>query len=633
MSFKLPPFSTRIRWLLLLILIAFAAFQKGNIQAFLVDFENAPASIFAGIWEVDEETKLEASNSTVGFLDEGVYGVRGQVCITNIGNYPTSNLEVSTTVQARIGDAEFVDYVSAPLALNENPEISPSESHCYPYEVTFAPPPNEDVTYRKITEIRIDNYAGWLPGQKHCPGSDSCPFGLDIATKFDLPKQPEPELLDTTISAKQLVYGQIETIEGKVYYGANGKICVTNNGNNATKGLNIYIAVQNQVSDTYIDKATATLNTNLHPILTSGDTFCYPYEMSFPDPDEKIVEPRVLAFITISNHTDWMPGDASCPGPDVCYFGPILETNIDLTANNPTPKVTPTKTLVPEAGTSLSAIKTASGFVEERDSKLVYGVRGEVCVTNDGLSVTDGLIITDSIKFEVTEKNFEDLGSVNLDLSQYPSLEPGETHCYPYVILFEPGEGESNQYRIIANITINNYTGWLPGSTNCPGTESCPFGMNVTTDFTLPTIEPTIEPSPTNTPPTGTPTPTGTSIPTGTHTPTKTPTPSTTPTPTGTSTPTKTPTPLPSETPQIEPAIGEEYPPAEPPSPTVPAPTATPSITNTLEFQAKSKLSIRALIETYFSMCRVRDLPRNRITSSTRGMTSEYNLYISGLGA
>ena len=142
-----------------------------------------------------------------------------------------------------------------------------------------------------------------------------------------------------------------------------------------------------------------------------------------------------------------------------------------------------------QAGTSLEAGKTAAGFWEQADSTDRTDVRGQVCVSNTGDYSTERLAIADIVQINVGAGGFSDYVSSHIDVSGYPSLLPGETHCYPYVIEFLQVEGA--KYRNLAHVSITNHAGWLPGSPHCPGPGACPFGPAVKANFKLP-ASPTI---------------------------------------------------------------------------------------------------------------------------------------------
>lgn len=162
----------------------------------------------------------------------------------------------------------------------------------------------------------------------------------------------------------------------------------------------------------------------------------------------------------------------------------------------------------PQAGTSIEAQKTAAGFWEQLEGRDRFGVRGEICVTNEGDFPTENLTILDMVQFKIGAGDYVDYMSTLVDVSAFPILAPGESHCYPYEIEFTPVEGA--RYRNLARVTITNHSGWLPGGENCSGPDPCPYGPQPKAGFRLPRkpsdrngklpISPEPSPTPTLTP-------------------------------------------------------------------------------------------------------------------------------------
>lgn len=121
-----------------------------------------------------------------GFVDDQLTGVHGQVCVSNQGKYPTENLSIMSTVQAK--DEPQDTFVSTIVDLGQYPTINPDDSHCFPYEIIFEPAADKNVEYRNIISITITNYSGLEVGSEHCPGPYSCAFGPTTTTYFVLPE-------------------------------------------------------------------------------------------------------------------------------------------------------------------------------------------------------------------------------------------------------------------------------------------------------------------------------------------------------------------------------------------------------------------------------------------------------------
>jgi hypothetical protein len=90
------------------------------------------------------------------------------------------------------------------------------------------------------------------------------------------------------------------------------------------------------------------------------------------------------------------------------------------------------------------------------------GVRGKICVTNDGDRPTEGLTITDTVLYQTGGGRYQELTGatdVPVDVSAKPVLDRGESYCYPYEIEFTPVPGAS--YKNSAQVTITNHSGSL----------------------------------------------------------------------------------------------------------------------------------------------------------------------------
>jgi DNA-binding response OmpR family regulator len=165
--------SYRWGWLVLVVPIVLIAFQLNGISGFF-----AKSAV--------RNTSLKALVTAEGFIDEGNTGVRGQICITNQGKYPTEHLSIVDTVQVP-GEQQGV-FTSTTIDLDQHLIIEPNKSHCYPYEITFEPIQESNAKYSNIASVTITNYSGLMPGSEYCPGPDPCAFGPTIITEFSLPE-------------------------------------------------------------------------------------------------------------------------------------------------------------------------------------------------------------------------------------------------------------------------------------------------------------------------------------------------------------------------------------------------------------------------------------------------------------
>lgn len=168
-----------------------------------------------------------------------------------------------------------------------------------------------------------------------------------------------------------------------------------------------------------------------------------------------------------------------------------------------------------EAGTTLTAFKTAQGFSErlvEYDWRLTKTasissrtvrleeytnwtytlaatrvvasetiwkaeVRGQVCVTNTGTVATENLKIVDKVLYQIGEGPFQEVPGAMAVIIPPAQLGPGQTQCYPYAIPFTPIAGA--KYKNGASVTITNYSGKI-------GQEFGPDDPRA--DFSLPSV-------------------------------------------------------------------------------------------------------------------------------------------------
>jgi two-component system KDP operon response regulator KdpE len=154
------------------------------ILLFLVTAQGVFSTAF-GYNAHKDHTVIKAKILAEGFTGKDVSGVRGEICIDNIGEYPTANLTIVNTVQ--IHSQAKIRYISSTVDLSGNPVLGPGKSHCYPFGIAFEPMPEPDAQYRATTTITITNHSGLLPGNKYCPGTEPCPYGPEISTVFTLP--------------------------------------------------------------------------------------------------------------------------------------------------------------------------------------------------------------------------------------------------------------------------------------------------------------------------------------------------------------------------------------------------------------------------------------------------------------
>lgn len=101
----------------------------------------------------------------------------------------------------------------------------------------------------------------------------------------------------------------------------SGATCVTNTGSVATAGLTIVDQVQIKTGHrTFADLPGAEQTLTPAEQLAAGASSCSGYRIAFPPVAATAY--RVVAHVTITNHSGWLPGGHHCPGSGACATGP-----------------------------------------------------------------------------------------------------------------------------------------------------------------------------------------------------------------------------------------------------------------------------------------------------------------------
>ncbi len=116
-----------------------------------------------------------------GPLITGIFGVRGQACVTNGGERDTQNLALFDHVQFKNGPGPFQE-----LGVNQTLAgfLAAGAGSCFPYDIEFVPVPG--ATYRNAVHVTITNHSGQL----------GIPFGPEPKAGFSLPTTPTVVQID-----------------------------------------------------------------------------------------------------------------------------------------------------------------------------------------------------------------------------------------------------------------------------------------------------------------------------------------------------------------------------------------------------------------------------------------------------
>jgi hypothetical protein len=107
-------------------------------------------------------TSLEADKTATGFYENGEYGVRGDICVANVGERTTEGLAIVDQVQFKVpGHGGFQDLEGASVEIEVLAELEPGEDECYSYEIIFAPVEGAKA-YRNVARVTIANHSGHM---------------------------------------------------------------------------------------------------------------------------------------------------------------------------------------------------------------------------------------------------------------------------------------------------------------------------------------------------------------------------------------------------------------------------------------------------------------------------------------
>jgi hypothetical protein len=128
-------------------------------------------------------TSLEADKTATGFYEDGEYGVRGDICVSNVGERTTQGLAIVDQVQFKVPSHDgFQDLEGASVEIAVLTELDPGEDECYSYEIEFASV-EEAKAYRNVARVTITNHSGHI-GEA---------FGPAPKASFSLPQDQDDD--------------------------------------------------------------------------------------------------------------------------------------------------------------------------------------------------------------------------------------------------------------------------------------------------------------------------------------------------------------------------------------------------------------------------------------------------------
>ena len=123
--------------------------------------------------------------------------------------------------------------------------------------------------------------------------------------------------------------------------------------------------------------------------------------------------------------------------------------------------VTPDSMVIKEGECAQATYTLTADKILESDA-VVYGVRGEICVHNNTDLPTTNFGLQDVVRYRSGGDIWHELVADSIDISAKPILQPGESFCYPYEVIFQPQIGAEykntayarNDVSIIATLPV-----------------------------------------------------------------------------------------------------------------------------------------------------------------------------------
>jgi hypothetical protein len=351
--------------------------------AYFSGVEEAGFSITTGVWDDGQGTSIQVHRRVLSYEEPqpGAQHVRVwfETCAKNTGEQPTNQLKLDDIIQINENNTQFQELLTQPVDLSEHPLLQPDEEHCYEYPVDV--PYRAGAVYRSVAWMTITNHSGWLPGSHHCPRTDACAFGPEEKLSFELPDDLAMDLFVPLTGENMLQPASVEaSVDSRLIMGSDqarvsGQVCVTNSGAGATRDLEVMLQLF-EISNGQLRPMDGRYS-QIRPEepLPPGESRCYDHVIDInANPQSSYM---AVTWVAISNFSDWLPGDANCPGEAMCLHGvevrlmlPVEIEDVSEVEPSSTPTVTatpvvsptetllPTNTIQPQAGAQITPTLT-----------------------------------------------------------------------------------------------------------------------------------------------------------------------------------------------------------------------------------------------------------------------------------
>lgn len=122
--------------------------------------------------------------------------ISGDICVTNGGEFATTDLTIVDQVQYKIGTDKKYQSVPGASQVITPQQLAPGEAECYPYSIEFTPIP--DAKYRNSVKVTITNHGGKL----------GAPFGPEVKEDVTFPSAPTTVIGYDTVEVQDTNGGQ-----------------------------------------------------------------------------------------------------------------------------------------------------------------------------------------------------------------------------------------------------------------------------------------------------------------------------------------------------------------------------------------------------------------------------------------
>jgi hypothetical protein len=182
--------------------------------------------------------------------------------------------------------------------------------------------------------------AAELPGEISAASPEPATPTETVTPTATVTETPPASPSGTSLAAAVTALGYLNA--GSPTWGVTGQLCATNTGAEPTLGLTATVQVEYKTgSGPFAPLPEVVLALPLAGPLAPNAQACWDYDLPFtPLPQAQY---RLVALVTVLNHSGWLPGGPRCAGPEPCPFGPEPKTEFalpeasDAAGTNPTP--------------------------------------------------------------------------------------------------------------------------------------------------------------------------------------------------------------------------------------------------------------------------------------------------------